>query len=74
MNCLMEKIAEIINEPGEEEFNFTSLDINFAYGQTTLHPETVKHCNLLIIGGNATGTYRVLTGYYELTITPTEFQ
>ena len=39
-----------------------------------LDEETAKHCNFQIIGGKATGTYRFVTGFYWLTIMPTEFQ
>ena len=40
----------------------------------TLDPETAKHCNFNIIGGQATGTYRFNTGFYGLTDMPAEFQ
>ena len=46
----------------------------YAYGQTGLHPETARHCNFQIIGGRATGTYALVTGYYGLTAMPPEFQ
>ena len=58
----------------EGEAWFTTLDMKYAYGQLKLNPELAKHCNFQIIGGNATGTYRVITGFYGLTTMPTEFQ
>ena len=70
----MEKIAEIVNGKQEGEVRFTSLDMLYAYGQTTLHPETAKHCNLQKIGGETTSTYAFKTGFYGLTIMPLEFQ
>ena len=39
-----------------------------------LEEETAKHCNFQIIDGKATGTYRFISGFYGLTIMPTEFQ
>ena len=48
--------------------------MRYAYGQVPLEEETAKHCNFQIIGGKATGTYRFVTGFYGLTILPTEFQ
>ena len=43
-------------------------------GQVPLHSLTAKHCNFQIIGGESTGTYRFVTGFYDLTVMPTEFQ
>ena len=74
LDCLIEQIAEIINESWEGEVIFTSLDMNYAYGPTDLHPETAKHFNFQIVGRKATGTYRFLAGYYRLTKMPTELQ
>ena len=53
---------------------FTTLDLKYAYGQLALDDNLAKHCNFQIVGGDATGTYRFKTGYYGLTIMPTEFQ
>ena len=52
----MAQVAEIINSKDDGTFIFTSLDILYAYGQTELHPETARHCNLQIFGGRAAGT------------------
>ena len=57
----MEKIAEIVNGKQEGELLFTSLDMLYAYGQTTQHTDTAKHCNFQIIGGETTGTYAFKT-------------
>ena len=48
--------------------------MKYAYGQLKLNTELAKHCNFQIIGGRATGTYRFITGFYGLTVMPTEFQ
>ena len=71
---LMENIAEIVNEDKEGEVTFSSLDMLYAYGQTLFHPDTAKHCNLQILGGESTRTYAFNTGYYGLTIMPPDFQ
>ena len=42
LDCLIEQIAEIINQKGERNTIFTSLDVLYAYGQTTLHSNTTK--------------------------------
>ena len=36
----MGQVAETISEQGEGEVIFTSLHMNYAYGQADLHPET----------------------------------
>ena len=74
LESLMEKVAETVNNNKGGEVLFTSVDMQYAYGQTTLHPETAKHCNFKIVGGESSGTYAFNTGYYELTIMPLEFQ
>ena len=74
LESLMDKIAEVINSKQEGEVFFTSLDMQYAYGQTQLHPETAKHCNFQIVGGETTGTYAFNTGFYGLTTMPPEFQ
>ena len=53
---------------------FSSVDMTYAYGQVPLHLLTAKHCNFQIIGGESTGTYRFVTGFYGLSVMPTEFQ
>ena len=60
------------NENGEAWYS--SVDITYEYGQVPLHSLTAKHCNFQIIGGEYTGTYRFVTGFYGLTVMPTEFQ
>ena len=74
LESLMEKVAEIVNDNKDDEVFFTSLDTQYAYGQTILHPETAKHCNFQIVGGESTVTYTFNTGYYGLTIIPHDFQ
>ena len=74
LNNLMEQVVEIKNDENEGEVRFTSLDMAYAYGQTEVHPDTARHCNIQIIGGNATSTHAFNTGYYGSTIMPPVFQ
>ena len=53
---------------------FSSIDLKYAYSQLPLDKETSNHCNFNMVGGDATGTYRFLTGFYGLTDMPAEFQ
>ena len=53
---------------------FSTLDLKYAYDQINLDPNTAKHCNLNIISGHMTGTYRFQTGFYGLTDMPVEIQ
>ena len=48
--------------------------MRYAYGQFPLDKETEKQCNFQFTGGKDTRTYRFITGFYGLTIMPTEFQ
>ena len=73
LDNLQDKVAEKLdNENGEAWYS--SVGMTYAYGQVPLHPLTAKHCNFQIIGGESTGTYRFVTGFYGLTVMPTEFQ
>ena len=73
---LMDKISMKISElkTQEGQLYFSKIDLKYAYSQLPLHPETQKHCNFNILGGNATGTYKFLNGFYGLTDLPATFQ
>ena len=71
---LIDLIAEKLDENNTGEAWYSSVDMTYAYGQIPLHELTKRHCNFQIIGGKSTGTYRFTTGYYGLTIMPTEIQ
>ena len=70
---LLDMIAEKLDSSNGEAW-YSTLDMTYAYGQVPLHLLTAKHCNFQIIGGESTGTYRFVTGFYGLTVMPTEFQ
>ena len=36
----------------------STIDLEYAFGQISLHPDTGKHCNIAIIGREATGYYQ----------------
>ena len=74
LDNLLSKLAEIITQNVEGEVWFTSVDLKYAFGQVLLNPEIAKHCNFAIIGGKVSGIYRFITGFYGLTVMPTEFQ
>ena len=71
---LVDLVAQQLDNKEQEKALYTSLHMRYAYGQVPLEEETAKHCNFQIIGGKAIGTYRFITGFYGLTIMPTEFQ
>ena len=70
---LLDMIAEKLDSSNGKAW-YSTLDMTYAYGQVPLHLLTAKHCNFQIIGGESTGTYRFVTGFYGLTVMPTEFQ
>ena len=76
LDHLMDKIGMKISELKTQEGNlyFSKIDLKYAYSQLPLHPDTQKHCNFNILGGNATGTYKFLNGFYGLTDLPATFQ
>ena len=71
---LIDGVSQIITSASEGSLYFTVLDLQYAYSQIRLTAETAKQCNFNIVGGNATGTYRFLTGFYGLADMPAEFQ
>ena len=66
------KISELKTQEGK--LYFSKFDLKYAYSQLPLHPDTQKHCNFNIRGGNATGTHKFLNGFYGLTDLPATFQ
>ena len=74
LDDLMCSLAETITDDGPGKVWFTSVDLKYAFGQVLLNPSLSKHCNFAIVGGKASGIYRFSTGFYGLTVMPTEFQ
>ena len=65
-------ITQRKNSPGT--FWFSKVDLKYAYSQITLDNSLSKHCNFSILIGRATGTFRFLNGFYDLTDMPATFQ
>ena len=73
LDNLLDMVAEKLDTE-EGEAWFSSVDMTYAYGQIPLRQLTAKQCNFQIIGGESTGIYRFVTGFYGLSVMPTEFQ
>ena len=72
---LIDTIQQNLNTSASQETAyFSTLDLEYAYSQFKLDPETARHCNFNIISGERTGTYRFITGFYGLTDMPAAFQ
>ena len=73
---LIDAVANYASERSTEHgiFYFSKVDLKYAYSQIPLDPQLQKHCNLNILGGKATGTYRFLNGFYGLRDMPATFQ
>ena len=50
------------------------IDLDYAYRQMKLAPETSKHCNFAVTGKNLNGYYRFLKGFYGPAKIPTILQ
>ena len=70
---LLDMVAEKLDSEDGEAW-YSSVDMTYAYGQIPLHQLTAKHCNFQIIGGESTGTYRFVTGFYGLTVSRQNFK
>ena len=71
---LLDGVSQIVTANTIGTLYFTVLDLKYAYSQIRLNAETAKQCNFNIVGGHATGTYRLLTGFDGLANMPAEFQ
>ena len=71
-DTISKKISELKNNPGT--IYFSKINLKYVYSQIPLHKVTQKHCNFNILGGNATGTYSFINGFYGLTEMPATIQ
>ena len=71
---LIDNIALQLSSKESGEVWFSSLDLKNAYSLLQLCTDTSKQCNFSIVGGETTGTYRFLTGFYGLGDMPNDFQ
>ena len=71
---LVDNVAPQIANDSVGEVWFTNLDVKNAYSQLALDKYTSDQCNFSIVGGDITGTYQFLTGFYGQVDMPNEFQ
>ena len=74
MEELTSRISRKISEGKEGEILATKLDFDYAYGQIKLDENTKNLCIFTVPGGDFTGYYRFLKGFYGLADIPTFFQ
>ena len=74
MEELISRISRKISEEQEGEIWITKLDFDYAYGQIKLNENTRNLCIFTVTGGEFTGYYRFLKGFYGLADIPTFFQ
>ena len=68
---LIDAIQQNLNTNAlQETAYFSTLDLKYAHSQLNLDPETARHSNFNIIGGEGTCTCRFITGFYGLTDMP----
>ena len=71
---LLGQVSLSITKDESMPLYISTIDLEYAFGQIKLHPETRKHCNIEINGGEATGYYQFKKGFYGLSDMPTIFQ
>ena len=71
---LLDGVSQIVTANAVGTLYFKILDLKHAYSQLKLTAETSKQCKFNIMGGQATGAYRFLTGFYGLADMTAEFQ
>ena len=74
MEVLFTKISRKIADGPADELWISKFDLDYAYGQLILSRETRNFCIFAVTGGNFTGHYRFLEGFYGLADIPTIFQ
>ena len=74
MEELISRISRKISEEQEGEIWITKLDFDYAYGQIKLNENTKNLCIFTVTGGEFTGYYCFLKGFYGLADIPTIFQ
>ena len=77
----MSNMEELINQMSAELSRnnhnpiwISVIDLDYAYGQMKLAPETSKLCNFAVTGENMNGYYRFLKLFYGPADIPTIFQ
>ena len=71
---LVDWVSQVITAKAASSLYFKVLDLKYAYSQIRSTADRAKQGNFNIFGGQATGTYRFLTGFYGLVDMAAEFQ
>ena len=74
MEELISRFSRKIADGPADEIWASKLDLDYAYGQLTLSREAQNLCIFAVTGGDFTGYYRLLKGFYGLSDIPTIFQ
>ena len=74
MEELISRISRKIADGPADEIWASKLNLDYAYGQLILSREARNLCIFAVTGGNFTGYYRFLKGFYGLADIPTIFQ
>ena len=65
-NSVSQVLADSQTELHDKTYIFSTIDFKYASSQRNLYPDTAKHCNLSMVCGEMTGTYRLNTGLFVL--------
>ena len=74
MEELISRISRKIADGASDQIWISKFDLDYAYGQMQLSKHAMDLCIFAITGGNFTGYYRFLKGFYGLADIPTIFQ
>ena len=74
MEELLNQISVDLSKNDHDPIWISVIDLDYAYGQTKLAPETSKHCNFAMTGEKINGYYRFLKGFYGPADITTIFQ
>ena len=74
MEELLNQISAELSKNDRDPIWISVVDLDYAYGQMKLAPETSKHCNFAMTVEKINGYYRFLKGFYGPADIPTIFQ
>ena len=73
MEELLNQISAELSKNDYDPIWISVIDLDYAYGQMKLAPETSRHCNFAITGEKINGYYQFLKGFYGPADIPTIF-
>ena len=68
IDLLLDNIAQLVKSNENQQVQFSTLDLRYAYPQIPLDKSTREQCNFSLIGVNSTGTYQIQKAI-DLTLT-----